>query len=323
MHQRDTFPKDKCVDCGEPVHIGCSIVYPTQVDSNSFTPGGLKMTLDLNIKCLHCCFSNSKHNGGECASVNCQVSYKSIPFHQRCFLCNGLVHIECCMFIVGGVEAVDTSMECTFLCKSCSKNDSKKDGLSLKDTDTLSSRYHWIFSKNLFSHPASLFDDFSKLKVSGSINEKGGVKETNVCFLVDVFYLGIPIMWASQLQTEIALSTMEAEYVGLSMALRKVIPIIELLQELKERKFNIGTTKPIITCTVFEDNEGAATMARTPKMRPRTKHINIKYHHFNSFVDRDIIGIESIDSEEQPADMMTKPLNKATLMKHRARTMGW
>ena len=28
VNQRDTFPKDKCVDCGEPVHIGCSIVYP-------------------------------------------------------------------------------------------------------------------------------------------------------------------------------------------------------------------------------------------------------------------------------------------------------
>ena len=90
------------------------------------------MTLDLNRKCLHCCFSHSKRNGGECASVNCQVSYKSIPFHQRCFLCNGLVHIECCMFIV---EGVDTSIECTFLCKSCSQDDSKTDGLSLKDTD--------------------------------------------------------------------------------------------------------------------------------------------------------------------------------------------
>ena len=85
------------------------------------------MGLDLNRKCVHCCFSNSKHNGGECASVNCQFSYKSIPFHQICFVCSGLVHIECCRFIVEGVEGVDTTIECTFLCKSCSSDASNTD----------------------------------------------------------------------------------------------------------------------------------------------------------------------------------------------------
>ena len=52
-------------------------------------------------------------------------------------------------------------------------------------------------------------------------------------------YAGCPIVSKSQLQTEIALSTIEAEYTGLSYALRKVIPLMELLKEMKEKKFDV------------------------------------------------------------------------------------
>ena len=46
-----------------------------------------------------------------------------------------------------------------------------------------------------------------------------------------VLYMGCPIIWASKLQTETALSTCEAEYGSCSEALRQVIPIMELLEE--------------------------------------------------------------------------------------------
>ena len=95
-----------------------------------------------------------------------------------------------------------------------------------------------------------------------------------------VSYLGCPIMWKSQLQTQIALSSCEAEYISLSQALRKAIPLMELVQEMKERGINVGNTKPVVKCKAFEDNSGALTLAKAPAMRPRTKHINIKYHHF-------------------------------------------
>ena len=46
-------------------------------------------------------------------------------------------------------------------------------------------------------------------------------------------YNGIPLQWASQLQTKISLSSTESEFIGLSQALRLVIPVIEILKELK------------------------------------------------------------------------------------------
>jgi hypothetical protein len=40
---------------------------------------------------------------------------------------------------------------------------------------------------------------------------------------------GCPMHWSSNMQTEIALSTTEAEYIALSQAMREVLPIIWLM----------------------------------------------------------------------------------------------
>ena len=102
-----------------------------------------------------------------------------------------------------------------------------------------------------------------------------------------------------------------------------MIPVINLLQELKTRGFPIDTSKPRVRCKLFKDNSGAIEMAKVPKMRPRTKHINIRYHHFRSFVKDKIISILKIDTADQPTDMMTKPVPLSVLIKHRKKIMGW
>jgi hypothetical protein len=136
-------------------------------------------------------------------------------------------------------------------------------------------------------------------------------------------YCGCPMLWASQLQTEIALSSTEAEYMGLSKAIRETIPIMNILQEMKRLGYKIGITKPKVHCKVFEDNSGALEMAKVHKFRPRTKHINIKYHHFRSYVNDDTISIHPITSEKNPADMLTKGLGVNKLRHNRFRVMGW
>ncbi|KAI2512019.1 hypothetical protein MHU86_2307 [Fragilaria crotonensis] len=136
-------------------------------------------------------------------------------------------------------------------------------------------------------------------------------------------YAGCPLLWKSQLQTEIALSTTESEYTGLSYALRDAIPIMELLKELKKNGYPITTAKATVHCKVFEDNSGALEMAKTHKYRPRTKHLNIRLHHFRDYVERGEISIHPIGTHDQPADFLTKALNEDTLIKHRALVMGW
>jgi hypothetical protein len=55
------------------------------------------------------------------------------------------------------------------------------------------------------------------------------------------------------------------------------------MDELQDKGVIEQSDKPVMRCRVFEDNNGAvelATSINSPKMRPRTKHINPKNHHF-------------------------------------------
>jgi hypothetical protein len=134
---------------------------------------------------------------------------------------------------------------------------------------------------------------------------------------------GCPIIWKSQLQTEIALSSTESEYTGLSYALREAIPVIETLKELNKAGFPIGSKVPQIKCKVYEDNSGALEIATNHKFRPRTKHINNKLHHFRDYVTRGEISIVRINTKEQLADILTKPVTEDILITLRKKVMGW
>jgi hypothetical protein len=138
-----------------------------------------------------------------------------------------------------------------------------------------------------------------------------------------VLYAGCPIVWAPKLQTEIALSSTESEYVSLSQSLREVLPLMRLVQELAGAGFQLAVETPTIHCKVFEDNSGALEMARTPKMRPRTKHMNLKYHHFRDAVSRGLVSIHSVWTHEQLADIFTKTLAVDLFRKFRGSIMGW
>ena len=137
-----------------------------------------------------------------------------------------------------------------------------------------------------------------------------------------VFYKGCPVIWVSKMQTEIALSTTEAEYIALSQAMRDVIPFMNVLSELQSF-YSTKTSEPKILCRLFEDNNGALTMAKEEKYRPRTKHIALKYHHFRSFVRDKKIAILPIDTKEQIADQFTKALDIQTFQRLRYKLMGW
>ena len=138
-----------------------------------------------------------------------------------------------------------------------------------------------------------------------------------------IFHDGCPIVWASRLQTEIALSSTEAEYVSLSQSLREVLPMMGLINELHDAKFPINNGIPIVTCKVFEDNAGALEMARTPKMRPRTKHLCVKMHHFREHVRKGKISIHKIPTQFQLGDMLTKPQPEALFVSQRESLLQW
>ena len=137
-----------------------------------------------------------------------------------------------------------------------------------------------------------------------------------------ILYKGCPIIWVSKMQTEISLSTTEAEYIALSQSMRDLIPFTNLLAELQSF-YADEVDKPRVLCKLFEDNNGALILAREQKYRPRTKHIALKYHHFRSFVSEGKVDILPIDTREQIADQFTKALDEQTFVRLRYKLLGW
>jgi hypothetical protein len=89
-----------------------------------------------------------------------------------------------------------------------------------------------------------------------------------------ICYANCPLVWCSKLQTEIALSTAEAEYIVMLHALRDTIPIQNLVKEVS-CIFHLPDPITDFCITVHEDNLSAISMAESLKFTPRTKHIAI------------------------------------------------
>eukprot|EP00543_Licmophora_paradoxa_P009036 CAMPEP_0202444388 /NCGR_PEP_ID=MMETSP1360-20130828/3485_1 /ASSEMBLY_ACC=CAM_ASM_000848 /TAXON_ID=515479 /ORGANISM="Licmophora paradoxa, Strain CCMP2313" /LENGTH=137 /DNA_ID=CAMNT_0049060377 /DNA_START=1521 /DNA_END=1930 /DNA_ORIENTATION=+ len=124
---------------------------------------------------------------------------------------------------------------------------------------------------------ASFLGDWDK-RIAG---EDPDMAKSKTGFVVK--YANVPIFWQSKMQTQYALSAAESDYLALSAATRYTRSVMYLMDELQERGMKVVTT-PTMNYKLFEDNSAALEMARVPKMRPRTRHINCIYHHFRNEV---------------------------------------
>jgi hypothetical protein len=131
--------------------------------------------------------------------------------------------------------------------------------------------------------------------------------------------------WNSKLQTEIAFSTAEAEYIALSQqAMQELIPLRWLLLEIVTAMTLPRVTYSLIKSTVFEDNNGAIATVTAMKMTPPTKHIVVKYHFFKSHIDAGTgISLSKIDTNLQKADIFTKGLAPQKFVAIRKLLCGW
>jgi hypothetical protein len=131
---------------------------------------------------------------------------------------------------------------------------------------------------------------------------------------------GCPVSWCSKLQTEVALSTMEAEYIALSHSMRDLLPMQRLLAEVNDA---LGLSSASSPSTVYEDNTGALTLANLPRLTPRSKHIAVKYHFFRQHVADGSVRVVKISTNDQLADIFTKGLTRQVFESLRFKLLGW
>ena len=118
---------------------------------------------------------------------------------------------------------------------------------------------------------------------------------------------GCPLLWVSKLQTEVALSTTESEYVALSQSCRDIIPCRYMIKEIIKH-YGLEFQGTFTHSKMFEDNEGCISQATAPKMSPQSKHIAVKMHHFLGHVKNKTLRMVKVTSAEQKANIFTKGL---------------
>ena len=111
---------------------------------------------------------------------------------------------------------------------------------------------------------------------------------------------GGAVSWVSKLQTVVALSTTEAEYMAATQACKESVWIQRLLEELGHKQEKI---------TLFCDSQSALHIARNPAFHSRTKHIGVQYHFVREVVEDGCVDMQKIHTSENLADVMTKPIN--------------
>jgi hypothetical protein len=117
------------------------------------------------------------------------------------------------------------------------------------------------------------------------------------------FFLGESLVaWISKKQSSISLSTTEAEYIVAVECCTQVEWMKQTLQDIK-----IVFVEPT---TIYCDNTSSISLSKNPVQHSKSKHIPIKYHYLRDQAENKNIKLEYVPTQEQVADIFTKPLSR-------------
>lgn len=110
-----------------------------------------------------------------------------------------------------------------------------------------------------------------------------------------------PVAWCSRRQPCTSLSTTEAEYIAASETSKESVWLRRMLNQLGEKQ----SDPTPIHC----DNQSAIKLVRNPEFHNRTKHISVRFHFIRDQQEQKEIDIDYVRTEDQLADLFTKPLH--------------
>jgi hypothetical protein len=124
---------------------------------------------------------------------------------------------------------------------------------------------------------------------------------------------GSPISWSSKKQRTVALSTCEAELYALCEAVKEILWLKGLMDEL-----GLKTPSPSI---VHCDNQSTVQVSKNGVKSERTKHIDVKYNFIVDTISSGVIKSQWISTTQQQADLFTKPLPSEVFIRFRSQLM--
>lgn len=116
-----------------------------------------------------------------------------------------------------------------------------------------------------------------------------------------VFMLGSgAVSWSSKKQPVVALSTTEAEYIAAALCGCQCVWLRRILEKLGVKE----ETSTVIMC----DNNSTIQLSKNPVFHGKSKHIDVRFHFLRDLVNDGVIELRFCKSQDQIADIMTKPL---------------
>jgi hypothetical protein len=119
-------------------------------------------------------------------------------------------------------------------------------------------------------------------------------------------FTGGPICWKSMIQSTVAMSTTEAEYMAAAKAAKEALWLTGLVKELGIQQGGVP---------LYCDSQSAIYLAKNQVYHARTKHIDVRFHKIRELVTIGELLLEKIHTSENAADMLTKPIT-ANKFKH-------
>lgn len=110
------------------------------------------------------------------------------------------------------------------------------------------------------------------------------------------------ISWRSSLQKCVSISTTESEYVSASEAVKELVWLKRLYDELVPNQR--------AEASFYMDNMSAIRLVKNPEFHKRTKHIDVRYHFIREKFNDGLFKLEHVSTDEMVADIFTKALPK-------------
>ena len=110
-------------------------------------------------------------------------------------------------------------------------------------------------------------------------------------------FAGNTVSWKSGLQSVVALSTTEAEYMAMNEAAKEAMGLKEIFSELGFKQQGIK---------LYCDSQSALALARNPVNHEKTKHIATKFNFIRDLVEAGDIILHKIHTNVNPANFLTK-----------------
>lgn len=108
------------------------------------------------------------------------------------------------------------------------------------------------------------------------------------------------VSWFNKKQTFVALNTTEAEYIAACAACKEAVWLRKLLADLSGHKIDVTM--------IFCNNQSCMKLSKNPVFHDRSNHIDLKYHYIRDIIQKGVVKLQYISTDEQAVDIFTKPL---------------